>query len=68
VEGTLKVCVDRSGVVYDVTTERSTGDEAYDKMLRIQVRTWRYVPVVRQGTPTPFCYGLNLHLEESEER
>ncbi|HEY0710747.1 MAG TPA: hypothetical protein VGG33_28340, partial [Polyangia bacterium] len=35
VEGAAMICVDRRGVVYDVTTEQSTGDQTYDKMLRI---------------------------------
>ncbi|HEY0714539.1 MAG TPA: hypothetical protein VGF45_17775 [Polyangia bacterium] len=68
VEGAAKVCVDPRGVVYDVTTERTTGDPTFDKMLRIEMRSWRHVPLLREGKPTAFCYPLTVRLDESNQR
>jgi outer membrane biosynthesis protein TonB len=60
VEGRFRICVHPRGFVYDVTSTSSTGDEVFDKMLRISIRKWRYQPVQRDGIAVPFCHLITI--------
>jgi TonB family protein len=56
--GLFQICVHPRGFVYDVTVQRSTGEPELDAFLVDAMRTWRYEPVVRGGSPVPFCHTM----------
>jgi hypothetical protein len=53
------ICVSARGLVSDVSVA-SGGAAALEGALRTAIRTWRYRPLLLEGTPTPFCHAMRF--------
>jgi hypothetical protein len=57
----LKLCVDATGAVGDVTLVKSSGYPAYDTELHDTIATtWRYSPYLVLGKPVPVCTAVTF--------
>jgi TonB family protein len=56
----LKICVAPNGNVSGVTLVRSAV-RTLDDAVVAAARTWRYRPLVVEGTARPFCHGILIH-------
>jgi outer membrane biosynthesis protein TonB len=50
-----KICVAISGTVESVTVIKHA-DPTLDNNVVTKVKTWRFRPLMANGTPVPFCY------------
>ena len=55
VRATIKLCLDKKGLVQRVSLLSSSGYDAYDRRLMSEMKSWRYRPYTVAGTPTPVC-------------
>jgi hypothetical protein len=60
VSASIKLCVDRTGLVSTVKLVNGTGFEAYDARLMAGVRTWTYRPVLVDGVAADVCSVLAI--------
>jgi hypothetical protein len=57
----LKVCVDDSGAVSNVTMLKSTGYPSYDELLQATIAsTWMFQPFVLNGRVLPVCTAVTF--------
>ncbi len=60
VVGSFKLCVDVQGAIASVSTLKSTGFPAYDKLLRDGMQTWQYKPFAVNGRAVPVCTAVTF--------
>lgn len=56
----IKVCLDQTGAVVNVTVLKASGFPAYDRALVAGVRSWRYRPYKINGAPARVCSIVNF--------
>ncbi len=61
----FEICVSREGTVTDVTVPGARNDPLVDA-LRATVRTWRYRPLVVNGSAVPFCHLTRIRYVYSQ--
>ena len=60
VNGSIQLCISKTGTVESVTVRRSTGFIDYDRKLQREMQQWRYRPVVLNGEPTGVCLPFTV--------
>jgi hypothetical protein len=61
VVASFKLCLDTTGAISDIKTLKASGYPAYDDKLTRTIRdTWKYLPYLVNGTPTPVCTAVTF--------
>jgi hypothetical protein len=55
----VQICVSGSGGVSEITMDHRAA-ASLEEALRSAIRTWRYRPLMVQGSATPFCHALEI--------
>jgi hypothetical protein len=57
----FKLCLDTTGTISEIKPLKLSGYPAYDEKLIRTIRdTWKYLPYLVKGTPTPVCTAVTF--------
>jgi hypothetical protein len=65
--GSYKLCVDTSGAITTINRLKSTGFDAYDRLIEQKMLDWRYQPFLIDGKPTAVCTAITFIYQQDSE-
>lgn len=65
--GSFKLCLDTSGSISSIKRLKSTGFDAYDRLIEQKMHDWRYRPFLIDGKPTAVCTAVTFIYKQVSE-